>query len=315
MICLKNSKNDGNNSNNTQEIILNGLKFGLRGAEIARMAGVCYGTINYWKKKFKGSGQLSQADLDAGKKKRKKIVSLVKKGIDTSKISSSLSVPVDVVEIIEEHYIFKLDNRGVFEGIEETKPTKAISHETGSSEINEDGIQLNKKEIWETYFSKINEVLNSRTEISRSLKDFMCYTKELVKNGDLNPDELIAAQNIIVKAMGRTRSSNLRIQAYRVLLALTIKLRRPNQALTYCNKAINEVDIPKKEKAKFADMSQQLRKAIKMKRIMRQQQYCPSDVIALLAREEGLPEIEVREALRKYGNDMGKALEEIELEL
>ena len=48
---------------------------------------------------------------------------------------------------------------------------------------------------------------------------------------------------------------------------------------------------------------------------MRQQQYCPSDAIALLAREEGLPEIEVREALRKYGNDMGKALEEIELEL
>lgn len=300
---MKNSKNDGNNSNVTdnEEIILNGLKFGLRGTEIANIIGVTCSTISHKKRIFIEKGLLTSEDLCFARKYRKKTVKLLEQGINKSEIASSLGIPLEIVEVIEENY-------------NSDKVTENPKNIVKREELEKMG-DVEKKEKWGNSFSKLSEKMQGESSIGAVLRNFLIYTKILCRTPNLDKKELEETLKIIAKAMGRTNSSGLRIQAYQVLLALTIKLRRPNQALMYCNKAINDEDIHKKEKAKFVDMSQQLIKAIKMKRIMRQQQYCPSDVIALLAREEGLPEIEVRKALRKYGNDMGKALEEIELEL
>ena len=249
---MKNSKNDGNNSNvtdNTQEIILNGLKFGLRGAEIANIIGVTCSTISHKKRIFIEKGLLTSEDLCFARKYRKKTVKLLEQGINKSEIASSLGIPLEIVEVIEENY-------------NSDKVTENPKNIVKREEL-EKMRDVEKKEKWGNSFSKLSEKMQGESSIGAVLRNFLIYTKILCRTPNLDKKELEETLKIIAKAMGRTNSSDLRIQAYQVLLALTIKLRRPNQALMYCNKAINDEDIHKKEKAKFVDMSQQLIKAIK----------------------------------------------------
>ena len=292
MICLKNSKNNKSNPNidNAQETILKGLKFGLRGTEIANATGIKYSAISYRKRTFKKKGLLTLEDLCLARKYRIRIIELLKKGVSKSEIASSLGVPLEIVENLEGNY-----------------DSDIAKYEDKNTE------EVEKKEKWGNAFSKLSEKMKGKLSIDTIFKNFLRYTKMLYRTTNLDKKDLEEAIKIIAKAMQRTNLSDLKIQSYQVLLALNIKLGRPNQALMYCNRVINE-DFPEKIKAKFGDMRQQLIKAIKLERIMRQQRYCPSDAIALLAREEGLPEMEVREALRKYGPNIQNPLEDIEFD-
>ena len=266
-----------------ESIIIEGLKIGIPMKEIAANIGVTSAAISQQKKKLVDSGLIDEETIILARTNRKDVIRMLDNEGTVEQIAYELGLPEQIVFNIQKVYLREKNKT--------LKETKKADDEA------------KRKRKWIELVVKINGNIDEDKKVNSNIRDLIRYTVDMLGEGLLEEGDITTLLETLQKSIYFIEDDSTLSQCYKLIISSYIELKNYTKALRWCNIAMNS-DIEEGEESEdnFRKMGKKLSKTIKMERIFKklQSKYYSWSDIGELAKEEGISEIEAKDALGKY---------------